>query len=379
MTSPQDHELENTPMSINRNITLTLAIGVLVTLSACSDDLVTPPALTQAPPWGIGDDNNSPADPAVPADPADPVDPTTVGTPHEDQPIPLNEDDLVKVYRYADYACAINKDQEATCWGPAIDDGRVIIPTDLKNVRELALGRDFICTIEGSGVLCYTGSATPTYIPGFMSRMTYRNISTDDNFVCAQGDYVSPFDLLHCGDVRYGAEFGSMVQNMIGEPFSDVTIAENAMGRGAKVCGLRKDGAVYCSGRDRELKKVGPYKQVMHHGSESGGKACAIRTSGEVECWRAEDGLASPAPAGRFSQLYSTFCGFNEDAQEVQCWEALRFSSIIQPPPDPVPTTTLYKGRPRSFAIELARNTPYWCAISPQGSLACTDFHLAER
>lgn len=318
-------------------------------------------------PWCIGDDCMKPP----------------VFSPHELAPVPRSEDDFERVYRHANYACVTNKDHQALCWGPALEAADNTLPKTLSDVTELALNADSLCYLSFSHPKC--SSASEDIPSGFNTRMTYRDISSDGEMICALGDYSAPGNTLHCGyipdELRTPNQSPLRVQGMINEQFAHVDIKENITGRVQAICGVREDLTVHCRGEFSDFIKEGVYAEVKHWGGGSGGVACArlIRRDigGPVECWRLDDGQALPSPAGKFSKLYSTFCGFNAEAQEVQCWEQLRRQGLRSP--SPAPTTTLYQGKPRDFAVHMTLNELRWCAITQQGQLACTDLTTVEE
>lgn len=318
-------------------------------------------------PWCLGDNCSTPP----------------VLDPHELAPVPRSQDDFEKVYRHADYACVINKDQQAQCWGPALEAADSTLPKTLSDISDLALNSDSLCSISiGLPTCSYKGQASRTP-SAFFPRMYYRDITTDGEIVCALGDYSNPFNLLHCGHIDPASDLqpALRVPGMHGERFESVDITENITGRVQAICGVREDLTVHCRGEFGEFTKMGVFEEVKHWGGGSGGIACARKTArdigGAVECWSLDDGAALPSPAGKFSELYSTFCGFNAQAQEVQCWEELRRQGRLTAAP--APTTTLYQGTPRSFAVHMTLNELRWCIITQQGQLACTDLDTAKE
>lgn len=317
-------------------------------------------------PWCVGDNCQPPPD----------------FGPHELAPVPRSQDDFEKVYRHADYACVINKDKEATCWGPALEAADSTLPKTLSDVSDLALNADSLCSISTFGTpKCSYAGQDELYSSGFFLRMIYRDITSDGELVCALGDYSKPLNILHCGHIDPARDLppALRVQGMHGEMFYSVDITENISGRVQAICGVREDLTVHCRSELGEFTKMGVYEQVKHWGGGSGGIACARKSArdigGPIECWRLDDGMALPSPAGKFSQLYSAFCGFNAEAQEVQCWDQLRREAQLTP--TPAPTTTLYQGQPRDFAIHMTLDELRWCAITLQGQLVCTDLTKA--
>jgi hypothetical protein len=145
-------------------------------------------------------------------------------------------------------------------------------------------------------------------------------------------------------------------------------------------CGLTTQDAVLCATTPEQgmmsqgaTKNDHTYVEVFV--GERGGETVvsARRATGELDVWKGRLGFeVLQPPAGTFDELYSAFCGLQND--QVVCWDDVAEVGKVRAPV----VTVLYPEHPRDFdmALDVTDERAHWCAISLDGVLTCSPFEL---
>lgn len=314
-------------------------------------------------------------------DPFDPMDPWCVANcdvitdpdPISNvQPTPTNASDFQRVYRQRDYACVIDKNNKALCWGPAFNGMLTARPQRFDNIEQLALGNFFICTLNtNQEIKCYGSDFASTFDPN----QKYTAITSNEESVCALGGTNAPYNQLSCISTSGSpSAFANRYKSssLPQTPFTQFSIKMAGESEFSNAgCGIDNSGDIRCLGGLGEFQFEGPYRDVQNKGDHF---VCGIAQQGNVRCWN----LSFPkteiaAPQGTFVELYGPECGLL-DTNKVVCWHDLEPDT----PKDQILTlTTLFDEHPRAFDLHqtVDNDTPSgWCAIKLNGDLECSDF-----
>jgi hypothetical protein len=337
---------------------VTIALGTVAIIAACSDPAIVVSPPTQQQPSGIH----------VPAAGAHPH--LSVG--------------VVQT-------CVLRPDGVMQCWG-APDEGAApaLQHAGIGYYTALGAGRAHTCAVRIDGAIeCFGddnvfGYANPLYVPaaGSFVDVGGGNLNTcglrDDGVVECFGDgNASPLpvvtaDVGQFTQLGVGAQHGCALRNdgavqcWGGYPPSQEAphVRTATTGHFTQVtsgslfsCALRNDGAVECWGYGAEDGRDPPLKTAAtgHFTFVNAGDrhACAIRSDGKIECWGLNNFLQAPAlkvasNGGRFVKVDGGFrhtCGLRDDLT-VQCWG---MTDGITPGTSVLPTATLEV--PSSIAV----------------------------
>lgn len=318
---------------------------------------VEPPETPEAP--------ETPETPEIPTAPS-PSAPTLL--------VPAYPEEFQQIYRFDDFACVIDDEQRARCFGPGAPSPELI--EELGEVAQLALIDGEVCALNTSKFI----ECASNNVNSINSRFTYRAIYAHERTVCGLGDYSAPYNKLQCGALWQDQAQALAPRALAAEAFISQEIAALNIQRGVKeaaprYCALDLNGAIRCSFNDvLSESKPGPYTTFNQ---SIAGVVCARRgdSPAALECWDPWRDEEVEAPDGEFVQLYDAPCGLTQQGQ-VTCWHH-------EIPCRQVTYTTnqtvILEQAPRAFhATTDERGQHHWCAITAEGDIKCSSFDVAK-
>ncbi|WP_420437260.1 cell wall-binding repeat-containing protein [Candidatus Poriferisodalis sp.] len=255
---------------------------------------------------------------------------------------PASQSRFVAVSAAADYACGIEPDGTAVCWG---DDGRDDAADPAGTFSSLSLGQsrfalDYSCGLRLNGtVSCWPsdrsgGSAAPSGVFDAVSVGSANSVirRPDGTLVIWRRNACG---LRSDGTVECWGDTNTGVNDVPDGSYIEITVGR------AYACGLRSDGPIECWGHGVEaMPPAGTFVSVTAAPSgaplpqddsglallwrERHSDTCGVRPSGTVECWgrryQGDDALEVPSGAFRsVSPNVTHACGIRTDSS-VECW-----------------------------------------------------------
>ena len=158
---------------------------------------------------------------------------------------------------------------------------------------------------------------------------------------------------------------------------------------GLHTCAIRTSGAIECWGANRSGKTDAPAGSDFTAVSAGGGHNCALRTSGEIECWGSnessvvtvtEDGEKTYIPAGRTDAPAGSFtavsagaghnCALRESG-EIECWGGNTFWRFNE---ESQADQLVYGGQtdaPAGPFVAVSAGYAHTCALRESGEIEC--------
>lgn len=319
------------------------------------------------------------------------------------QPVPDSTTMFRKVARSESMACLISETDVVSCWGTWQKGGQTGLITDVyndrlsgvHNVQGVAVGLDRMCmkskglgpnsALETSTCWRFDDDAQGLWVLN-------ENVLADTSQISMhhqEGRLGTLCGLTSSGELRCEAVTqDSGVIDALGRMeflnmanFKKFSVEQVQKSGGEYfACGLTTQDAVLCATTSEQgmmsqadTKRDRIYTDVFV--AERGGETVvtALRESGELDVWKGRltfDPLQPPA--GTFDELYSAFCGLQND--QVVCWDDVAQVGQVRAPV----VTVLYPEHPRHFdmALDVTDERVHWCAISLAGALTCSPFEL---
>ena len=207
-------------------------------------------------------------------------------------------------------------------------------------------------------------------------------------FTPTDGERITPPARYFPADTRVGRWLRS-TEIAIGPPtpatgFSAVSDGLN------HTCAIRESGEIECWGRNPVGQTDPPAGSDFSAVSAGGAHTCALRTSGEIECWGwnesdvvtvTEDGEKTYIPAGRTDAPAGSFsavraggrhnCAIRAGSGEIECWgdnTVWRFNEEIQA------DELVHGGQtdaPAGPFVAVSAGAQHTCAIRESGEIEC--------
>ncbi len=312
------------------------------------------------------------------------------------QPVPLSDTMFRRVARSEKMACLITDADVMSCWGAWRNDERSGLITDVFNdllvgVRgrsQVVVGQDRLCaaSTEQPGTECLRfddqGAGLWVLAEGVLPgdvELTMHHKSGRLGTLCGLDESSGELSCIAMTEedevlrALTRMEFLSMVR------FKQFSV-EQVQTSGAEIfaCGITTQDAVICASTptqgqmsQAESRSDHTYTEVFVGERDGETVVTARRATGEVDVWRGRlDFEPLPGPTGTFVELYSAFCGLQND--QVVCWDDVAAPGRMGPPT----LSVLYPQHPRHFdiALDATDGGVHWCAISLDGELTCSAF-----
>ena len=315
------------------------------------------------------------------------------------QPVPDGSTMFRKIARSETMACLISETNVMTCWGTWRKGAQAGLITDVYNdrlqgvrdVQGVAVGLDRVCMHQAGGAVApstcwrFDDDAQGLWVLDEDVLADTGQISMHHQ----EGRLGTLCGLTAAGELRCEATtqdsgvidaLGRM--EFLGMASFDQFSVEQVRNSGGEyfACGLTTQDAVLCAMTPAQGVTSQQVTQSDHTYTEvfvgeRGGETVvtARRDTGVLDVWKGRL-VFEPLqpPAGTFVELYSAFCGLQND--QVVCWD-----DVAQVGKERAPVVTvLYPEHPRVFdmALDAPDGGAHWCAISLAGELTCSAFEL---
>ena len=273
------------------------------------------------------------------------------------------------------YTCGLRVSGEIECWGRD-SDGQLDAPTG--PFSAVSAGSSHTCGVRESGEVECWGDNGYGQLDAPAGRFSVANASWDGPFTCA---IRAASGEIECWGAR-SASLGAP------EPDAPPDGRFSAISNG--VCALRESGEIECwwTSGGRIFGVGSPPPGYFTAVSAGGSHVCGLRENGEIECWGSNStvelistdesgnswqevyGGQTDAPPGRFTAVSagaSHTCGLRE-SREIACWgsnEEYVYADGVW-----TATTGLTEAPEGSF-IAVSVGARHTCAIRESGGITC--------
>lgn len=260
---------------------------------------------------------------------------------------------FVQVAVGENHACALQGNGDVHCWG-SNDEGQLDVPEDAR-FRQITAGYRFTCGIRINGSIACWGRNSHGQLDAPVGDFSAVDAGWDHACALSAGTAscwgwnanaraTPPSDVAftaigagaeHSCGLTTGRDLVCWGKNDDGRAESiDGPLAALALGT-TQTCTLDPDGRAAC--RQATVSRSSPASEVFQQISSGSKHACAITTTGSVECWSvSEDEVESVrlrAPKGQFTSIgtgWSSTCAIDTRGN-AECWRY--FPDFDRPPP----------------------------------------------